>query len=89
MTAQFHVNMTTPDKIIYDGHITSLVAPGSVGYLGILAHHRPIVTTLAPGKVILKDETGKAMEFHSTGNGFLEVSKNSATLLLDSVQSPS
>lgn len=85
MAEKFHLNITTPDKVIYDGTITSLIAPGATGYLGILAHHRPIATLLSAGDITIKDGEGKESIFHSSGSGFLEVSNNSATMLLDSV----
>jgi len=89
MAAIFNLNITTPERTVYDGSISSLIAPGEMGYLGILAHHRPIVAKLGPGKIILKDENGKSIVFYSDGNGFLEVLKNTARILLDSVRTPS
>lgn len=87
MAAIFHVNISTPDRLIFGGNIRSLVAPAQTGYLGILANHAPIIAALAPGKISIKDASGKTRAFKSSGNGFLEVSKNNAILVLDSSES--
>lgn len=86
MAAIFNLNITTPDRTIYDGSVSSLIAPGELGYLGILANHRPIVATLGPGKITIRDENGKNIVFYSDGNGFIEVLKNTARILLDSIR---
>jgi F-type H+-transporting ATPase subunit epsilon len=88
MTPSFHINITTPDKTIFDGNITSLIAPGEMGYLGILANHRPIVALLGSGRIILKYEKGRSETYRSEGGGILEFLDNRATLLLDSVRAP-
>jgi len=84
MSHVFHVNILTVDKTVYEGMISSLQAPGEIGYLGVLANHIPLVTTLVPGKITVKDDSGQTKVFHSKGKGFLEVVKNDATILLDS-----
>lgn len=86
MAAVFHINISTPDKLIFEGDIQSLVAPGETGYLGILANHAPLVTTLVPGKISIRDASGKVRNISSAGNGFLEVFKNNAVLVIDSAE---
>lgn len=84
MTA-FNVHIVTPAKEIFSGDVSSLVVPGEGGYLGVLANHAALVANLVPGEITLKDTSGKPVTFSSKGKGFLEVLKNKATLLLDSV----
>jgi len=83
MGPSFRLQIITQDAIEYDGQATSLVAPGELGYLGILANHAPLITTLVPGKITATEPSGNKFTLKSTGNGFLEVSKNTATMLLD------
>ena len=85
MAKIFHLSITTPDKTVYDGNVQSLVAPGVIGYLGILADHAPLATPLATGKITLRDASGKATVLDMTESGFLEVSNNKATVLLNSI----
>ena len=87
MAKLFHVKITTPEKMLFESKASSVTAPGEIGYLGILADHAPLITTLVPGKVSIRDGTGKRTVISSPGGGFLEVLKNNVTLLLDSAES--
>ena len=86
MANYFHLNIVTPEKTVFDGQIESLVAPGELGYLGILAHHAPLVTGLVPGNITFRAISGEITSLKSKGRGFLEVSKNNAILVLDSAE---
>ncbi len=81
----FVLQILTPKKKIFSGEIVSLVAPGELGYIGILANHAPLVTTLVPGNVTWRDASGGTQTMRSTGEGMLEVQHNEAKLLLDDV----
>jgi len=82
MAKAFKLSIITPEKIVYEGSITSLVAPSELGYLGVLADHAPLITNLSAGTITVRDDTGKVLFFPSRGKGFLEVLKNDATVFL-------
>ena len=82
----FSLEILTPARTVFTGEITSLMAPGALGYLGILANHAPLVTTMTPGTITYRDSSGRAGTFQSTGSGLLEVYKNRATLLADGIE---
>lgn len=86
MANQFHLAIMTQELTIFDGQVESLVAPAEMGYLGVLAHHAPLVTTLVPGKITFRTGPGETTSLSSKGRGFLEVSKDSAILILDSAE---
>jgi F-type H+-transporting ATPase subunit epsilon len=79
----FNVNIISPLKTLYAGRIVSLVAPAETGYVGILANHAPMVTTLGSGKIIVREGSGESKVFTYNGKGFLEVLNNEVTLLLE------
>jgi len=81
----FKLTIVTPEKQFYEGDVSSLIVPGSEGYLGVLTDHAPLITALIPGKVTLRDK-GDAEIIMSVAHGFFEVSSNHATLLADSVE---
>ncbi len=81
----FTLKVVTPDQVAFEGKTTSVVAPGSVGYLGILKDHAPLVTTLDKGNLTYKDESGSVHTFKIQG-GFLEVQKNRALILTDKLE---
>jgi len=81
----FNLSIVTPEQIFYDGEIYSLIAPGIEGYLGVLTDHAPLITAVTPGKVTVQDKDRKELTMSVT-YGFLEVSGNHATLLVDAAE---
>ena len=83
--AEFTFRLVTPQKLLFEGPALSVQAPGSEGYLGILANHAPLITGLRPGKLEVKDPRGVVATYAVSG-GFLEVSANRASVLADSAE---
>ncbi len=81
--ADFQLQIYTQEKKVFEGTVTSLVAPGEEGYLGVLANHAPLVTNLGNGKLTLR-QGDKTIE-HAVSGGFLEVHANQAVILADSL----
>ena len=78
--ADFSATIVTPQGKIFEDKIESLSAPGTEGYLGILAHHAPLVTML--GKGILKVVKSGTEHFWAISSGVVEVNKKGEVLLL-------
>jgi len=84
MAATFMLSILTPEKSVFEGEVEYLEVPGREGYLGVLAHHAALVTSLASGTLTLR-RAGGAVEKHAVAGGFFEVSNNRATVLADSL----
>lgn len=84
----FKCSAVTPEKVIFEKDVQSVIAPGYLGYLGILTDHAPLITPLVPGKLELKDSSGAENVYFLSG-GFLEVSGNICTILADAIERPS
>ncbi len=89
MQKSFFLNILIPEKTLYKGSAESITVPGEIGYLGILAEHAPLMTTLVPGKIVVRGEKDSNAVFHSKGKGFLEVLKNKVTVLLETIEEKS
>ena len=85
MPASFQLDVVAPDRTIFSGEVASLVAPGTEGYLGVLADHAPLLTGLAVGAARATTPDGRDIYFAVAG-GFLEVADNHATLLADAAE---
>lgn len=78
------LEVVTPERIVFSDEAESIVVPGSEGYLGIMASHAPIITSLKIGVVqIIKDNKETRM---ALSGGFLEVNNNKATILADTAE---
>lgn len=84
MAATFTLAILTPDRTVFEGAVEYVEVPGGEGYLGVLANHAPLVTTLAEGTLKMR-KAGGAEETLGVSGGFFEVSNNRATVLADSV----
>ena len=85
MASTFHLSVLTPEKSVLEQDVAYIQAPGIAGYLGVLAHHAPLIAALAPGKLTVREPSGSEMTYALSG-GFLEVSDNKAVILADSLE---
>ena len=84
MAALFKLSILTPEKTVFEGEVSYVEAPGTEGYLGVLAHHAALVTALAKDTLTVREASGSETRWQVAG-GFFEVSNNSATVLADAV----
>lgn len=79
----FTLELVTPERVVFTGTVTTVVAPAADGYLGILAHHAPMLVTLTPGTIACRTAEGALTRFQNQGGGFLEVRANRVVILAD------
>lgn len=82
MANTFVCDIVSAEKEIFSGRITMLSATGSVGELGIMPGHAPLLTGIRPGPVRLGLENGEEQVFFASG-GYLEVQSGVVTILAD------
>jgi F-type H+-transporting ATPase subunit epsilon len=80
MAPQFDFQILTPCETVYEGKLTSLVAPQIEGSFGILAQHTSLVSRSEGGKVKV-EETSKKKRYFEVGPGIVEVFKNRVVFL--------
>jgi F-type H+-transporting ATPase subunit epsilon len=73
--AKLHLQIVTAERKLLEGEADMVIAPGGDGELGILPRHIPIITTLKPGE--LRVRQNDAEEPFAVAGGFMEV-RNSA-----------
>lgn len=82
MAATMQCDIVSAEKEIYSGRVAMVIATGTIGELGILPGHAPLLTGIRPGPVTLRFEDGEEDVFFASG-GFLEVQPGIVTVLAD------
>lgn len=85
MESEYHFSIITPDGVYYESPVLSLIAPGTAGFLGVLAHHARLCTTLSAGRVRWRDAQQQSHQA-KIGVGFLEIGENRAVILTEKAQ---
>jgi len=81
----YSLSIVTPEKTVYEGQVTSTTLPAADGYLGVWAHHAPMVAAMRPGVLAFNDvENPDRGLLYAVGGGFCEVSNNKLIILVDS-----
>lgn len=77
----FHLVVASVGETRFDGAAVSVTLPGAAGEFTILPHHEPIVTTLKPGTIVVRETIGESKTF-SVESGVVECSGNRVVVLL-------
>ena len=82
MAMTMHCDIVSAEREIFSGRVTMVIATGTLGELGIMPGHAPLLTGIMPGPVRLKMDSGEEEVFFASG-GFLEVQPGVVTVLAD------
>src|SRR5689334_16506404 len=80
------VAVISPERVMFEGSVDSLVAPAFDGEVGILPGHAPMMTLLGRGTLRL-GPNGKAGRFSVEG-GFLQVVDNAVRVVTERDSQP-
>lgn len=83
----FTLDVVTLKKVVFSEPIESVVAPGTVGYFGILAGHTPFVSSLQVGTVKITKANGEILILATSG-GFLMTDGKKVILLAETAERP-
>ena len=75
-------SIVSAEKEIFSGQVEMVVATGTIGELGILPGHTPLISGVQPGPVRLVLAGGEEEIFFASG-GYIEVQPTSITILAD------
>lgn len=75
------LRIVSPEKVMFNGEVESVLVPGSVGPFEILNDHAPIISTLTAGRVEYTCK-GEKKQFDIHG-GFVEVKRNDVSLCVE------
>jgi F-type H+-transporting ATPase subunit epsilon len=84
--ATLKLEIVTPEAKIFSQDVEIVYVPGVDGELGILPKHIPLMTMIKPGE--LRVSTNGQETFMAVGDGFVEVTGSSVTVLTDMAVEP-
>ena len=78
-----NLEILTPEKKIFSGHVYGVQMPGISGSFEVLEKHAPLISALKEGSIkVLKDKQNTLSTFSIKG-GFVEVLNNNVTVLVE------
>jgi F-type H+-transporting ATPase subunit epsilon len=85
---KFPVEVLTPEGKVFDDEVEMVSTRTTVGSIGILANHAPLMAMLDPTELRLYKSDSDIVRF-AQGEGYLQVLNNSALLLVEEAVDPS
>ena len=80
----FQLEIITAERVLFEGEVETVVAPGSEGELGVLPHHAAVMTMLQSGELryrIRGDEW-----YLSVTGGFMDIRGDHVVVLADAAE---
>lgn len=83
MTDTLRLEIVSPERLLKDATVASIVVPGTDGDFAVLPNHAPMMSTIRPGVIeIYADEASDAERLFVKG-GLAQVSPDGLTLLAE------
>jgi F-type H+-transporting ATPase subunit epsilon len=78
----FQVEVLTPEGEVFNDEVEMVSTRTSVGSIGLLAHHQPLLAILDPTELRLYKSETDVVRF-AQGEGFIQVAGNRVLVLVD------
>jgi F-type H+-transporting ATPase subunit epsilon len=82
MASKLHFDLVSPERLLMSAEVEMVTVPGVEGDFGVLAAHAPVITTLRPGVLVVKETGGEEQRIFVRG-GFAEVNLDGLTVLAE------
>jgi len=83
----FPVEVLTPEGKVFDGEVEMLSTVTTIGSIGILARHEPVLATLEPAELRLYRSESEIVRY-AQAEGYLQFADNRALLLVEEAIPP-
>ena len=84
MADEFSLVIVTPSSMAFEGEARSVLAPGTDGYFEVLIGHVPMLTSLQPGVLTIRNDEGRTR--YAVSGGFVEVLRSQVTILAETIE---
>jgi F-type H+-transporting ATPase subunit epsilon len=82
MASTLEVRLVSPEKEVFKGQVSGVVAPAWDGMVGVLPGHASYITLLGHGEMAVDLPGGGTRRFHVAG-GVMKVENNALTALVE------
>ncbi len=82
--AKLDVEVVSAERVVFTGEADMVIAPGSMGLLGILPKHAPLLTSLTPG--VLRIKQGGDEVVMAVSGGVLRINSDRVEVLTDAAE---
>lgn len=79
----FPFELVTPERLIFSGQVQGVVIPGTEGDFEVLAHHAPLMSTIRPGIIVVRETAGASGRHIFVRGGFADVNPERLTILAE------
>jgi F-type H+-transporting ATPase subunit epsilon len=87
MSGPITLRVVTPERVVLDTTVTSVIFPGLDGSTGVLKGHAPLVAALGVGELAFRDEAGQVTGLFVAG-GFAEVRNDTVRIVTEASEPP-
>jgi F-type H+-transporting ATPase subunit epsilon len=84
---KFPVEILSPEGEVWSGEVEMVSTRTTVGSIGLLANHEPVLAMLDPTELRLYETENEVKRF-AQGEGYLQVAGNRALLLVEEAHAP-
>jgi F-type H+-transporting ATPase subunit epsilon len=85
--SKFRVEVLTPDGKVFDDEVEMVSTKTTLGSIGLLAHHEPVLAMLDPTELRLYKSESDVVSF-AQSEGYLQVGNNRVMVLVEEAHAP-
>lgn len=83
MIKELHVEIISPEGVLFNGNCSLATIPSADGEMGIMADHEAVLSSLKPGQISIGDDKQNIIKEFSVNSGFAEMFDNKLLILID------
>ncbi len=83
MADSFNFELVSPERLLLSEAVSEVIVPAADGEMTVMAHHAPVMATVKPGIVEVKNTEGVSNRYVVFG-GFADILPEGCTILAES-----
>ena len=82
--AKISFDLVSPENLIFNDDVGTIIVPGKDGDLGVLPGHTQVMSSLRPGRVMIYNEDKNLVKSFFVSGGFAEINPEKCIVLAES-----